>query len=139
MAMTTTGVGIEGGINPYLYADNNPLRYIDRFGLWGGPPSKGAYYPRGPAPSKPAVSTNDPGPDDVGLGIAGILCAVGVTSACGDPDLFVCTRWRCTPKCGEPYYKENPATEVSWTDPNTPCVCVRKAINRNFDKPLPGL
>lgn len=85
-------------------------------------------------------SLNDPGPDDIGTGTNGILCAFGVTQTCLDPpDLFVCTKWLCTPKCDKPYFKYSPPREVIATDPDTPCECVQKDINKDFDKPLPGL
>jgi RHS repeat-associated protein len=28
-------IGLEGGINPYLYTNSNPVNYIDPLGLWG--------------------------------------------------------------------------------------------------------
>ena len=34
-------IGLKGGINPYLYARANPLKFTDRWGLQEGPPETG--------------------------------------------------------------------------------------------------
>ncbi|WDP88313.1 MAG: RHS repeat-associated core domain-containing protein [Desulfobacter sp.] len=35
--VTPDPIGLAGGINPFLYAEANPINYIDPFGLIGGP------------------------------------------------------------------------------------------------------
>jgi len=39
-------IGLDGGLNPYVYANGNPLRYVDPLGLDPVPPE-----PPGPTPA----------------------------------------------------------------------------------------
>ncbi len=132
--------GLEGGINPYLYANAAPTMFIDPLGLTGGPPMKGTYYPRGNMPSPATPSKNDPGSWDGAVDATnGFMCALGVKSACIPNEVFICVEWECTPECGKPYRLERYSKTPSLTNPDTPCVCTRKGLNPNYDGRLPGL
>ena len=42
-------IGLEGGINPYVFAENNPVNFTDPYGLQAGP------CPTGPVALLPAI------------------------------------------------------------------------------------
>ncbi|GEM_PF-1546411 len=131
-------VGLAAGTNLYQYVNSNPLIYIDPLGLSGGPAAKGTTYPKGNIPKPATPSKNDPGSADGAVdGTNGLLCGLGLKSACIPDEATRCAEWQCTPKCGKPYrlYRYIP----SLNDPDTPCVCVRKEINPNYDGRVPGL
>jgi len=50
MYITSDPIGLDGGMNTYLYANANPVRYIDKYGLMSG-------LPRIPGRGGPSPST----------------------------------------------------------------------------------
>nr|WP_305793236.1 RHS repeat-associated core domain-containing protein [Sedimenticola hydrogenitrophicus] len=142
-------IGLGGGGNIFAYANNNPLMYLDEYGLIGKSYGKHKKrkkskkprnnpYPR-PIPD-PVKEAKEKGKahEDPGVGIKGILCALGIWGCLPD-DMFICTKWRCVPKCGDPYILERYSSEPVMRDPETPCVCIEENWNPEFDEPLPGL
>jgi len=117
----------------FNYVADNPLWWIDADGLAAqGHSGIGK-------PIHPHMGEHSEGTEDLATGVTGLFCAIGVTKACLDPDLFICSRLRCTPKCGQPYFIEIPSKQPMFVNPETPCECVRKQLNPHYDKPLPGL
>lgn len=141
-------IGLAGGVNLYTYVENDPLNQIDPLGLWSGPPAKGAYHPKGSMPKPPKPGLNDPGSGDGAVDATnGLLCAAAgligsaemAKKACFPPDALICLEWKCTPKCGEPYYLKANSGLPSVVDPDTPCKCIAPGINPKGKGGLPGL
>ncbi len=67
-------IGLAGGINPYLYANANPLRFVDPYGLFEGPvPGVQPQVAPAPSPTSPA----SPG-SGAGIGVLRLLGAIGL-------------------------------------------------------------
>ncbi|MCP3933456.1 MAG: hypothetical protein GY705_30670, partial [Bacteroidetes bacterium] len=57
--LRTDPTGLNGGVNPYFYAANNPINFIDPFGLQSGPIG-GLIIPDGPNGEGPFIGPASP-------------------------------------------------------------------------------
>ncbi|WP_407658787.1 RHS repeat domain-containing protein [Marinobacterium marinum] len=109
-------IGLQGGINTYLYTNANPLVYIDPLGLAPGMGSRGA-------------SAMEAIGDAIDQGLCGWWP--------GHPDCWsMCVRWRCERDgdCGEKEYysigRGSPYVASPSYDPNNDdkCECVMRCV-----------
>jgi RHS repeat-associated protein len=63
-------IGLEGGLNPYLYANANPLRYVDPAGLFVGDPAEWT------AVVKAVEAATSVTASTIAAGVAGVVAAV---------------------------------------------------------------
>jgi len=139
--ITSDPIGLEGGLNTYLYAEANPIGIFDPMGLTGNSAQRRKARRKNRRP--PPVNMNkderfESFVDDLPVGTKGILCALQI-GGCLPKDLFVCSKLLCIPECGKPFIIDLPLDEPILMKTDTPCKCIEKKINRNFDEPLPGL